>query len=245
MITTILIVLLIGSTLILSTAAIVTRLLPRSSAASRFSIWQIAVTSLLLLPIGVLLIPEIPLGLVSNSRAEAPLSSISSPTIDWHKQPSDFASFKKSSELVFPQLNPVPSAQIDTEITTVSSTTIPVAVSPGTRAVFKDFRFTMSQIAMAIWLALALALLLRTLLAHFRVALATRSADLEIDSTIADSADWLPDSVDLAYSDRHTVPVTIGIWRPRIILPTAAIKWPTDQVRMVLKHDVDESGDPV
>ena len=64
MITTFLTVLVVGSTLLLSIATIVTWLMSRSSAASRFSVWQIAVTSLMLLPLGVFFLPEVPLGLV-------------------------------------------------------------------------------------------------------------------------------------------------------------------------------------
>ena len=40
------------------------------------------------------------------------------------------------------------------------------------------------------------------------------------------------------YSERQNVPITLGIWRRRIILPAAADGWPTDQLRMVLKHEL-------
>jgi len=240
MITTILVVLLIGSTLVLSTAAIVTRLLPGISASSRFSIWQIAVTSLMLLPIGVFLLPEIPLGLVSKARAVTTGSS--GPTKDWHEQSANFSQLKEPieshSELPAPQLNPNLPVQFVPDGTPVSSTVNRVVASSEDFVFFKNFRLTASETAMVIWLSLALTLLTRTLLAHFRVAWANHSVDLKIDSTIAGRTDWLPPWVDLTYSDRHAVPVTIGIWRRQIILPTAAVKWPTDQVRMVLKHEL-------
>lgn len=238
MTTTILIVMLIGSTVILSSAAGINRLLHNSSSACRFSIWQIAITSLLILPIGVFFLPEIPLGLVSNTQVQTRLSLDRSSL--W-EQPISLSSLKVPSESGSQRLYPTPPLQSDTVTTKVLSPTPRVVSSPSPYAPYNQtFRFSVSEMVVSIWLALALVLLLRTLLAHFRVAWVALSAndDLEFVPTIGNGRNWLPASVELTYSNRHTVPFTIGILRRRIILPSVALNWSTDQFRMVLKHEL-------
>ena len=210
--------------------------MPGSSAASRFSIWQIAVTSLLLLPLGILFLPEIPLGLVSNTSAVPSLPP--APTSVRDSQPSISLSNNSALKVVGPQAKSSPPVQTSSTITTVSSKVPQVAASPNAPPVFEVTRHVVAQTALVIWLVIALALLLRTLLEHLRVALAAHSFDCEIGPVRTERSDWLPDSVDLAYCDRQNVPITIGIWRRRIILPAVADKWSTDQLRMVLKHEL-------
>ena len=82
------------------------------------------------------------------------------------------------------------------------------------------------------------ALLLRTLLAHLRAALATKTSDCKTVEDGTGLADFLPDFVDLFYSDTQTIPITTGIWKRRIVLPTEAKNWSNDHLRMVLKHEL-------
>lgn len=236
MITTLLTVLIIGSTLLLATAAIVISLMPKCSAASRFSIWQIAVTSLLLLPLGVLFLPEVPLGFVSKPPT---VSSWSPAVINVPESPSSIPSTNDGVlKVASPQAESNPLVPTGPPITTVSSQGPHVAASPKAPPVFEIKRQAIAQTVLVIWLTIALALLLRTLFAHLRVALGAYSIAGQIDSGKTERTNWLPDSVDLAYCDRQIVPITIGIWQRRILLPAVAKKWPTDQLRMVLKHEL-------
>ena len=224
MISTLLIVLALGSTLVLSGAAIANWLLPGSSAASRFSILQIAIMSLLLLPIGVLCLPEVPLGFDLNTRAMKQLDS-SSPTV--------------FGDPVSTRHKPTPDVRDDTGDIDFRSPTIERAVASGRPpdAVF-HFRYPVSKTLLMIWLTVSSVLLFRTLFAHALAARQAKLADNEFDLPVVEIANFLPITVDLVCSSWRSVPITVGIRRRRIFLPAAAVNWSADQVRMVLKHEL-------
>ena len=236
MIDTWLVVLIAGSTVVLLTAEVVVRMLARSSAATRFSIRQIAVCSLLLFPVGFLLLPEVPLGftgLGSSGETESALS-LKLPG-DQSRQSINFPSLDKSVSSTSLQISPAPRGQLPVGEKTASTAKPVVVARPSHPAVPREFRFSVSMIAVTIWLAVALFFLTRTLLAHFRAEFA---ADPNIEPIVPDGNQWLPAWVGAFYSPRHAVPVTVGFCRRRIILPLAAKEWPADQRRMVLKHEL-------
>ena len=224
MITTLLIVLALGSTLVLSGAAIAIWLLPGSSAAMRFSILQIAIVSLLLLPIGVLCLPEVPLGFDLNPRAMKQLDSFS-PTV--------------FGDPVSTRHKPTPDVRDDLGDIDFRSPTIGRAVAPGRPADAVDHsRYPVSKTLLMIWLTVSSVLLFRTLFVHARVARQAKLADNEFDLPVVKTANCLPITVDLVCSSWPSVPITVGIRRRRIFLPAAAVNWSADQVRMVLKHEL-------
>ena len=105
MIDTWLVVLIAGSTVVLLTAEVVVRMLFRSSAATRFSIRQIAVCSLLLFPVGFLLLPEVPLGFTGFGSSGGTESAV----------PLKLAGGQSSQAFKFPSLgNSVSSASPQT-----------------------------------------------------------------------------------------------------------------------------------
>ena len=236
MIDTWLVVLIAGSTVVLLTAEVVVRMLFSSSAATRFSIRQIAVCSLLLFPVGFLLLPEVPLGftgLGSSGETESALP-LKLPG-DQSRQSINFPSLDKSVSSTSLQISPAPRGQLPVGEKTASTAKPVVVARPSHPAVPREFRFSVSMIAVTIWLAVALFFLTRTLLAHFRAEFA---ADPNIEPIVPDGNQWLPAWVGAFYSPRHAVPVTVGFCRRRIILPSAAKEWPADQRRMVLKHEL-------
>ncbi len=237
MIATVLAALLVGSTLVLAIAAIVIRLMGNSSAATRFSIWQIAVMSLLLILPGILLLPEIPLGLVSQSPADASVSLTLAPVAE--SRPRLLDTGTRATGIARPQADPSPAVEAGLAIVSQPSTGLPDAASQNSAPGFQVSWHFVSLMAFAVWLATALILLFRVLIAHFRTASAARSADCKIETG---AFDWFPESVELAYCDRQVVPLTMGIWRRRVVLPVAAKKWSTDQLRMVLKHELAHAG---
>ena len=236
MIDTWLVVLIAGSTVVLLTAEVVVRMLFSSSAATRFSIRQIAVCSLLLFPIGFLLLPEVPLGfagLGSSGETESALP-LKLPG-DQSRQSINFPSLDKSVSSTSLQISPAPRGQLPVGEKTASTAKPVVVARPSHPAVPREFRFSVSMIAVTIWLAVALAFLTRTLLAHFRAEFAT---DPNAEPIVPTGNQWLPTRVGAFYSPRHAVPVTVGFCRRRIVLPAAAKEWSVDQRRMVLKHEL-------
>ena len=224
MITTLMIALTVGSTLVLTIAAIVIWLLPAASAASRFSILQIAMTSLLLLPVGVVCLPEVPLGFgierldltTSVSSGLPPLESTASkqhgPALHLPVEPVGIDSSSSNSQRAVTANQPV-------------------------NAGYLSQSFILKTLLM-IWLVVACALFLRTLLAHFRVAFQTHFSDNELDLPIVENSISLPGTVDLICTSWQKVPVTVGIRRRRILLPDSAGDWSADQIRMVVKHEL-------
>ena len=62
--------LIIGSTLVMVCAFLVQACCRKLSAAERFSVWQIAIVGLLLLPLCCLLLPQVKLGLFSSALGQ-------------------------------------------------------------------------------------------------------------------------------------------------------------------------------
>lgn len=77
-----------------------------------------------------------------------------------------------------------------------------------------------------------------------------RLAWLARDATAADRPDWhavlteasarlgIARPVQLLFSDRTSLPITWGHWRPRVLLPATAEQWPADRRRVVLLHEL-------
>jgi beta-lactamase regulating signal transducer with metallopeptidase domain len=123
--------------------------------------------------------------------------------------------------------------------------TTQIARLPGTgSAPGSSVAAALAGVTLLYWAGVA-AVLLPTLLGRLRLARARRTA------VLLDSARWQasleracahvgvrPGSVLLVASPSVAVPVTWGLWRPVIMLPTAAAKWPVDRMEAVLIHEL-------
>jgi beta-lactamase regulating signal transducer with metallopeptidase domain len=111
-------------------------------------------------------------------------------------------------------------------------------VSPGHQ------RSSLSQVLEATWLG-GIAISLGTLLiglARLRV-LASHSQQLrQTDwTTLADriaGAYGVRRQIRLLESDRPTLIITWGVWRPKVVVPAGAREWTEDRIRIVLSHEL-------
>ena len=45
-------------------------------------------------------------------------------------------------------------------------------------------------------------------------------------------------AVEILTNDKITIPITTGIWQPKILLPSFVSQWPVDRTRMVVRHEL-------
>jgi beta-lactamase regulating signal transducer with metallopeptidase domain len=94
------------------------------------------------------------------------------------------------------------------------------------------------------WAGVAL-ILLRTLGARARLVIVRRHAKaltgrhwLTRLRTAGQAVGVTTSGVQLAASRHVSVPVTWGVWRPIVLLPTEALRWPADRLQAVLRHEL-------
>ena len=94
------------------------------------------------------------------------------------------------------------------------------------------------------WLGVAF-ILLRTLVARGQLALVRRRARTlsgpRWQARLRDAGNAVGVSIDrlqLAVSREVAIPVTWGVWRPAILLPEDALRWPADRLQAVLRHEL-------
>lgn len=98
------------------------------------------------------------------------------------------------------------------------------------------------------WSGVAL-ILLRTLVARWRLVLVRRRAMALSgplwQTRVREAGDAIGVStsrVRLVASRQVSVPVTWGVWRPIVLLPTTALRWPADRLQAVLRHELAHVG---
>jgi beta-lactamase regulating signal transducer with metallopeptidase domain/Tfp pilus assembly protein PilF len=124
-----------------------------------------------------------------------------------------------------------------TQATAGPGTTIEVKAGPGTPTPWQGL------ILLAL-IAGATALIIRTLLGLTAIATITSQAREIEDDTIARDFDIAREQlgvgrfVRLLVSDRVSVPLMWGIFRPALLLPSGALEWSRDRLRIVLLHEL-------
>lgn len=84
-----------------------------------------------------------------------------------------------------------------------------------------------------IWAAGAAAMLVRIAAGHARVAAYLRDAR---DFPVPLSGAW-DAKIPVSCSPAAPVPMVVGLWRPKILLPADAVEWDTEQLHRVLAHE--------
>ncbi|MBX6330532.1 MAG: M56 family metallopeptidase [Gemmatimonadaceae bacterium] len=202
-----------GSLLLLAAAGL-TVALRRASAAFRHLIWTLAVGGVLVLPALWLALPRwrVPVR-VPPAAVEAAVSTIHAPAIAR-------GVVRREAEEVLP-----------------SETRPALRRSAASRIVGDD-------LLVALWLIGVLALLAWLAVGRVTVRiLACRAVPpaepgwSELAAQVAAEL-GIRRTVRLRVSDRVGVPVTWGVFRPTVLLPTAAHLWPAERMRMVLLHEM-------
>ena len=218
-------------TVVLAAAAVATMALARASAASRHLIWTLALISALLLPVLSLALPrwQLPIiRLAAQPGASAAQASIDHAAIE-HLQAPPLAPRVRRHDAS--PADPAPSAA-------------PLASmdQPAERS-------SLAPSSVVGWLALvwaigAIAIIGRLLAGIAAVQWLSRRTARVID------APWLPLAIELASrvgvsrqitfaeSATASMPMAVGLFRPAVLMPADAVRWPVERLRIVLLHEL-------
>jgi beta-lactamase regulating signal transducer with metallopeptidase domain len=204
---------LVKGSVVLAVAAMVTWFLRNKSAAIRHLVWSFAFAVLLALPLLSAVLPSWRIGTVTMSVAP--------------------------------------------EATTVAPGHLPAVVPSSLHGALAELGggvemspqpatglSTLAAVAVAIWFAGIVLVLARLGVDAIRVWLITRRAERRtwpvLSATAAKVAQQLGirRSVQVLLSDEVSMPASVGVWRPKVIVPVDAVNWPEERTRTVLVHEL-------
>ncbi len=212
-------------TLLLGAASLVSLALGRASAAVRHMVWSAALTSALLVPVLSLALPRWQIALVTVDAPAAPVAPAAGPA------PAEPAPLRSTAR------------RIDVERSTaavMTSSDAPAAPASSSRL----SRIPLSTALVAIWLVGVGAVLARLGIGLVAVQWVRRRTTPVVD------APWLRLAVDLAAglgitqrvtfleSRSATMPMAFGIFKPAVLMPADAVRWPVERLRIVLLHEL-------
>ena len=222
------------ATIILGVAGLTTVLLRRASAALRHLVWTAALLAALVLPVLSLALPRWQMAVVT-------LPSVASPSADGENTSAAGREMAAAMR----------AKAIETRGALRAARGLPADLSAEASAEAEalakagPFFATISWPAalVLVWAAGAALLLGRLFLGLIAVQVIARR------TTDASDARWLPLARELAddlaisgtafrRSERATMPVAYGVWRPTVLMPAAADGWTEDRLRIVLLHEL-------
>ena len=221
------------ATLVLAVASVATLALGRASAAMRHMVWTLAIISALLLPALSIALPRWQLPIVRLTSSAGP--SAAAPAIE-NVEHND-------RTIAAPPLSRP--RNTDRAMTESSSTTS--AARPASTPVAVAARIAPQSIAgwlVFVWACGAIAVIARLLIGVAAVQWMSRRTARVID------APWLPLAIELAgqvgvsrrivfaESPTATMPMAVGIFRPSVLMPADAVRWPAERLRIVLLHEL-------
>lgn len=209
----------IKAILIISIAGLLCVLLRNASAALRHTVWSLALIGLLLLPILTFIVPAWRLAILPATQVEeaAPIQAIVLP---------------QDESLPLPAFAPNP--------VVIASTTIPepvVAHAPSRS-------FSVLQILFMIWVLGVAFVLARLAFGILRMWRITRDAECLTDyqwsatTTRLRGVLDLPEHISVYASDEVELPVTWGVLRPVVVLPSDSVEWSNEWRHIVLLHEL-------
>jgi HEAT repeat protein/beta-lactamase regulating signal transducer with metallopeptidase domain len=222
----------VKATLILAMAAAASFALRRKSAAMRHLVWILALCSALALPVISLALPKWQLPILRLTPAPVPIEAAIDRTAD-----------------VTPLLRPGLPGRGDVQAGSAASAAAaptPESAAPAPPRAFQSWigNLTWQQVLVAVWLLGATAVMSRLLIGLAVVRWLSRRTQL------VENASWLPMARALAArmgihgqlrflrTGRASMPVAAGIFRPSVIMPEDADRWPEHRLRIVLLHEL-------
>lgn len=247
-----LVVFFVASLFVLGIAWLVCILAKSHSAAKRFGIWQTAFLSLCLLPLLVIMLPPIPLGWFSNhenSNDRVPVdSSVNSLAFRSNKTPV-LADERRETKQPIGDFKPTNQKSLTTPTDQKPESDEALKLSPPIfdknerakqPAILKDnnpksqFMWTplaWKAIPVVVWVLGAVFFLLRIV---YSLVIAQRLSRTLVPIKQTEVETTIP----VLRSKQATVPLTVGVLSPRIILPNESIQWSSRKRALVLKHEL-------
>jgi HEAT repeat protein/beta-lactamase regulating signal transducer with metallopeptidase domain len=206
-------------TLVLIAALVLTLLLRRASASARHLIWTSAFACLVALPFASMMLPEWSVPLVFSPVSKSPVDVGEPIDVARHEvEPTDIEAS--------PHRETLSSKSLEANFVT------------------KPARWSWRGVTFVVWSAGTLTILLRLALGFVLSHVLTLRA-----KTVTDE-NWthlvhrlgrslgLKQTVPILQTNRSMVPITSGIMRPKVLLPTGADDWSEERRRSVLLHEL-------
>jgi beta-lactamase regulating signal transducer with metallopeptidase domain len=206
------------ATAVMAPLTLIVFLLGRASAATRHAVLRFAIGGLLLLPLLTATLPRLDIAVLPDVPREA-------------MPPEPLA----QAPIVFGAVEP--------ETTRLELEPVAAATSPASPP-----RLRGTDGLALIWAAGASIGILRVFVGLLVVARMTRRARVVTEgswpSLLAELAPRMGvrRRVSLVESDRVSVPIVWGFWRPTIVLPAGAASWPSSRTRAFLAHELAHVG---
>ena len=241
----------VGSTIALGLAGLVVLLMRRSSGSARYEVWMLGFVGVLVLPVLSAMLPgwrvrhgtdggveaRQPAGLARNVASEVPATST----------PPDL-------RFEFPLKAERPASRIQDPPTSnhrANTTPAPVSVQQSSATVTRSPARVVSPggVRWTVWAAVCwgagfLLVLVRVMLGHLSLkSLERRCAKVGSGEMFALLEGLRRElgirrRVELLSSPARTMPMTWGLWRPRLLVPRQCVSWPVGQRRDVLLHEL-------
>jgi|GEM_PF-2114161 len=248
---------LVKGAVLLFAASLITMAMRKASAAARHLVWAIALCGVLVLPLFSVVVPSLRLPILPTFTTVAPR----------HASASHIRLLPARTPPVRPSLMVTAGAPADHNAIPQPRPALRAPVTPhvnanagthnGMLAAAPTARTSSMTTAIAHWMAIRWPLLLLViwsigvaliglvgLMGYMRLAWRLTRARTISTGPIALLAAGicrelkLGRSVQIAIDDSLLIPLAHGVFRPRVLLPSAAESWPSDKLRTVLLHEL-------
>jgi beta-lactamase regulating signal transducer with metallopeptidase domain len=235
------------ATLLLAFAYLLNFAFRRFSAATRHLLWTSALCASLVLPfmsfIQVWEVPILPaqISALGNSGGKGSIANVAALEVPEARVPRDLAVSSEASDV----LRAKPESQTGAVFLAETSTALdaPEPESPRQQKATALWPRVVNW-TLAVWLAGVLLFLFKLLTGFAATNLLTRRAVEFADPSLTGLFSSLllevnlKSKVRLLRSERTSMPVVYGIWRPAVLLPAEAEGWSEERQRMVLLHEL-------
>lgn len=209
------------ATIVLATVGLLGVLLRRASATTRHLVWSLALGGLLVLPVLAYLLPVWRVPVLPAAKAPVLVTPVAA----------------ENDSFDAPLAVPVEAPVASSSIAVPSATANDYSVVP-------RWSVNWFGVALSVWLAGVLIVLMRLTLGTLRMRRITYEAECLTDyhwsalmCRLRAQID-LPAHVSLYASEEITMPVTWGILRPIVLLPAESVQWSNEWRRIVLLHEL-------